>query len=783
MLERFLLAIDRRPRACQAVLAALLVAAACFLPQLKFDDSPERWLPEGTHQAWKEFERHFNFGDSIAVGIAYQRPIRDDDVEPLAALREKLAAIAGMRQVYDVSLLAKDIEAVPLTQLINPANADQFGLYEGALWSQPQPGQPGQTLLTACELEYPQHDLAQLDRIRRHVMREMQIVLADAEKQPAFRDVKFHVAGGILLMDELERRARSSTQLFLPASIVVGMVSLLIGFRSWRALLLAALGSLTAMLLVLGCLGAFNAGLGVMTMSVPPLISIIAIATTVHFVSYVAETGDTNVLPGRREELIRWVAVPCLCAALTMAVGFLMLAFNQLGPVRALGFEAFAGSILAFFAVFVISQLLPIRRAYAGRFLLPEHFGRWSDWIGSRPRLGTGLLAGLMLALALCAYPWSATSQVGLKVDVDPFSFFGPEQPITQARNHFSENRFGLYQLEVVLIPKDRGRAPLGGDAGDATYQRNAAAVQAFSDKIAARGDLGVLRVISTAAFQKRQQAFFADLQKLREEQGLAAVAMKLFTMRQVAGHLQKFNETFQNWNTDKANQGTIRLTFLAHDRMPGGFGPLLALAEQSLPAGFDCYIAGNIASVVHLSSGMLSGMALGLGISAVVILATCGLMFRSLRLAAIAFLPNAFPIVMVYGFMGLVQIPLSSGSAMVATVALGIALNDTIHFILHYQKLTRERGESIEVALRETFMHIGRPIILTSAVFISGFMIFLLSDFLPLYHFGLLASIAMVAALIGDTVLLPCLLRTFDRLPVPATAASDAPAAEPVAT
>jgi predicted RND superfamily exporter protein len=140
--------------------------------------------------------------------------------------------------------------------------------------------------------------------------------------------------------------------------------------------------------------------------------------------------------------------------------------------------------------------------------------------------------------------------------------------------------------------------------------------------------------------------------------------------------------------------------------------------------------------------------------------------LFRSVKLSVIAFLPNAFPIIVVYGMMGLTGLPLNSGTAMVATVALGIALNDTIHFILHYQKLTREQGHSQDSALRETFQHIGRPVVLMTVVHVAGFMIFLVTDFMPLYHFGLLASLAMIAALIGDTVMLPNLLRVFDRPP-----------------
>src|SRR5262249_8161044 len=163
-----------------------------------------------------------------------------------------------------------------------------------------------------------------------------------------------------------------------------------------------------------------------------------------------------------------------------------------------------------------------------------------------------------------------------------------------------------------------------------------------------------------------------------------------------------------------KLDSGAIRLTFLAHDGVPGGFDQLVELTEQSLPRKqFNCHIAGTTASVVYLANGLISGLASGLASSALVMGIVCIFLFRSVKLSVIAFLPNAFPIIVVYGMMGLTGLPLNSGTAMVATVALGIALNDTIHFILHYQKLTREQGHSQDSALRETFQHIGRPVVL----------------------------------------------------------------------
>jgi predicted RND superfamily exporter protein len=767
VLERLLLALDRHPRLCQAVLAALIAWAMFQLPRLKIDDSPERWLPESTREAWRVLDEHFNFGDTIAVGFEYLRPIRDADAEPLKKFREKLTGTEGVRQVYDASLLAEDIEGVPLSELVDPANADRFDLYEGALWSPPNAKMHSQTLLMAIELYYPR-DHAELHRLRRNVIDQLYKIVSAAKQQPEFRDVRFHLAGGILLMDELEQRSRSSI-IFLPLSMLIGIASLLIGFRSLRALALTVVGGGAAMLLVIGYVAWSGSGLGALTISAPTLISIIAIATTVHFASDTADHGDPSRSPGERRRLVRWVAVPCLGVAILTAVGFLMLAFNDLSPVRSLGYELFAGSLLAFFCVFIVSRLIPIHRAYPGRILTPARFAWWSDFLGRRPRAITALFLSAMLVLALLAWPWSSTSPVGLKVDVDPFSFFGPENHLVKARKHFLDNGFGLYQLEVILIPHEKGRPPENGQPGDAVYAANQLAAQKYSDALRSRTDLGVLQVISTRAMRDRQAKFSADILKLQHEEGslvdrLQSAGSQLLRLAKMTKYLKTFNETFDNWNRDKLDQGAIRLTFLAHDRVPGGFAEFVSLAKSAMPQNFDGYISGTVMSVVQLADGLVNGLAWGVTVSVIVMALVCAVLFRSARLAAIAAGPNAFPILVVYGYMGALGVPISSGSAMVATVSLG--MNQTIYFLMRYRKLTREQGLDTSTALHEAFVQIGRPVVLTSLVFTAGFLIFLVSDFLPLYHFGLLTSIAMLAGMTGDVVLLPCLLRTFDRVP-----------------
>ncbi|MFW6125302.1 MAG: efflux RND transporter permease subunit, partial [Pirellulales bacterium] len=479
--------------------------------------------------------------------------------------------------------------------------------------------------------------------------------------------------------------------------------------------------------------------LDVVTVGGPTLIVVIVIATTIHFAHYYsAEHGGASGRAGavRRLEgrsgpdgqvlsaahFIRWVAVPCLGAAATTGVGFLMLAFNELGPIRELGFELFAGALLAFLGAYLVWLVFHPLRAVPGRLLSTERLQHLQQPIVHWPRTTIVALVAAMIALAYAA--------TRIRIDADPFSFFQPDAPIARALEHFRQRQFGLYNLEVVLIPRD-------GEL-DAEDRR---VVRQFQERIERRPE--VRKVVSTLQIAEHPLAFL----------------------------LKRF---FPGW-IDREDQGgfrlrvedlnALRITFMTHDTGEG-FGDLVNEVRAALPQDrFDAFYTGAVAQVVLLSEGLVGGIAKGLGTAMVVMALLCVLLFRSLRLALLAFLPNVLPIVVVFGMMGALGVPLNSGSAMVATIALGIALTDTVHLVLHYRR-RRDEGEGTDDAVANTFAHVGRPIVLTSVVNCAGFGIFLLSDFRPLYDFGLLAGVAMAAALLGDLVLLPNLLKVFDRVP-----------------
>jgi hypothetical protein len=125
---------------------------------------------------------------------------------------------------------------------------------------------------------------------------------------------------------------------------------------------------------------------------------------------------------------------------------------------------------------------------------------------------------------------------------------------------------------------------------------------------------------------------------------------------------------------------------------------------------------------------------------------------------------PNLIPIVFIFGIMGWFGVSLNVGTVMIASVALGIAVDDTVHFISRFKKEYNAENISLESALHRTTVFVGKPIVFTSTINIIGFATALLSGFLPTREFGILISFTLLFALLGDIIFLPANIIAFKK-------------------
>ncbi len=135
--------------------------------------------------------------------------------------------------------------------------------------------------------------------------------------------------------------------------------------------------------------------------------------------------------------------------------------------------------------------------------------------------------------------------------------------------------------------------------------------------------------------------------------------------------------------------------------------------------------------------------------------------LLRSLRIGLLSMIPNVIPLLVTLGFMGWVGIPLRTSTALIFSVALGVAVNDTIHFVTRFREELFRTGDRAE-AVRLTLLSTGRAIMFTSILLIAGFGTMMTTRFVGIFQMGVLGAVTLFAALLGDLLLLPICLVIF---------------------
>lgn len=203
-----------------------------------------------------------------------------------------------------------------------------------------------------------------------------------------------------------------------------------------------------------------------------------------------------------------------------------------------------------------------------------------------------------------------------------------------------------------------------------------------------------------------------------------------------------------------------MRIVLRARERQPAEVKLALIqkvrdTARQTFP---DAEVTGLYVLLANLIQSLLRDQLVSFGASIVLIIVCVWIPFRRFSWAVIAMFPNVLPTLWLIGGMGWIGLPINIGTAMIASVSLGLTIDSSIHYLAGYQR-ARKAGSSHRQALKIASTHIGRALVLANVALVIGFSVLSLSNFLPLVYFGVLVSFAMLSGLLGNLVLLPSLM------------------------
>ncbi len=566
------------------------------------------------------------------------------------------------------------------------------------------------------------------------------------EARATHPDLSYFLTGNVILNQTFEDAGQDAEDLIPVVFFVVMTIAALL-LRSVYAAVAVGIAVVFVVLTAVGVAGWFGTMLTPISASVPIIVMAVGVAHSIHIVT----TAQAEMREGLERNAalaasLRENMYPVFLTSATTAIGFLSLNTSNSPPFHVLGNLVALGVLFTFvYGVTLLPALLsvlPLRapRHRAGRQGLFERLG---DFVVARRRqiLWLGILVVAVFAAGL---PRNEASDNWLH-------HFDERYPFRTDTEFIVENLTGLDRLDYSLS---------SGTEGGITEPEYLRKVDAFAAWYRAQPE--VLHVQAFPDIMKRvNKSMHGDdpaFYRIPEEPDLAAQFLLLYEFSlpfgadlndriDIGKSSTRMTVALDNTSTKEHLDIDARAQAWLQDNAPDLAGPA---------SGFTMISA-------HLSDrnveSMLRGTILATGLISLILL----LVFRNVRVGLICLVPNFVPAAMAFGLWGYLSGVIGLGASVVVAVAIGIIVDDTIHFVSKYLS-GRRQGLSSPEAVRATFRTVGPALWATTAILVAGFLVFAASGYEPSWTLGVLVSITISIALIADLLLLPALLMAVDR-------------------
>ena len=618
-----------------------------------------------------------------------------------------------------------------------------------------------------------------LDKRRHRDIRRIRDVIA-----PYRRHGVLHLGGVPMIADDMVTLVRNDLIVFGGGVLAFLVIMLTAIFREARWVALPLLGCFYAGLTMIGALGLIGWKVTVISSNFLALMLIVTISMNVHLIVRYRQLHRDR--PGDDQSaLVRTttgkMARPCLYTALTTVIGFGSLLVSGIKPVIDFGWMMSAGLAVTFATSFLLFPALLMAMGKArtppppdrNRFLLPVWLARLTETRG----------AGIMAAAAILAVA-SAAGTAQLRVENSFVNYFKDDTEIYQGLKLIDEELGGTTPLEILVrfepnpdvfpTPEDLEGLTEEEKAMEMEYARELASsprywftadkidrIEEIHDYLDGRPEIG--KVLSLASTVRVAEA---SLKKELDGTELAILYGK------VPPEVKK--NLIDPYVSIGDNEARL-LARIVDSRPDLRRKELLETVRRDLvdELGYDeadVTVSGLLVLYNNMLQSLFASQIKTIGVVMLGIAVMFLVLFRSVVLSVIGILPNLLGAAAVLGFMGWAKIPLDMMTVTVAAIAVGIAVDNGIHYIYRFREEYALNGDYLKT-LHVCHRTIGKAVFYTTMTIVFGFSILMLSNFIPTIYFGVLTGAAMFIALLAALTVLPLLIlawKPFGREPSP---------------
>ena len=524
---------------------------------------------------------------------------------------------------------------------------------------------------------------------------------------------------------------------FVSVGIVLLVAFLWFAFRTVWGVLVPLTVVLMSGLWTLGIMVATGKAVDVMTVVLPTILFVVGISDVVHVLTryYDERRSDTTHEEAMRRAF-REVGLATFLTSLTTALGFLTLLTSSIGPVHDFGVYAAVGVGVAYILAFT---LLPSVMVLAPPPAVSKH-GTGVFWNGTLHKALRWTLrnkGALALAWVVIAGA-SVMLASGLQVDNKLIEDLRDDDPFRQQFVFFEREFAGVRPFELSVTLPESAESLSSLQALDALEQH-------------LKAEYGVGAIVGPATVVR-----MAHRGWMGDRASHFNIPTDPSTLRKVMRLIKRSGQ----WNMVVA-EGESRVRVFGKVEDNGSQAIALKNAAldtwcaENMPEGCEWKVTGTAHLVDVNNASLASDMVGGLGLALLAVAIIAGLLFRSGAMVVLCLITNVLPLVMIAGVMVMMGVDLKVTSGIIFTVAFGIAVDDTIHF-LSKLRLQLSQGRTLPVAVKRSFLATGKAIVVTSLILCGGFLTLTSSSFLGTFHIGFLISLTLLFAVVADLTFLP---------------------------
>ncbi|OQX97446.1 MAG: hypothetical protein B6I20_12600 [Bacteroidetes bacterium 4572_117] len=577
-------------------------------------------------------------------------------------------------------------------------------------------------------------------------------MLDEADKQAVAADVKNKVEqmnlpekvyfGGLpMMMNDVADLIMADIIWLLPIVFILIALILFLSFRTARGVIMPLLTAGISVVWTLGLMQVLGYQLTMISNNIPIILLAVGSAYTIHVLNRINQTFDND----RKKAIIKamaYIFIPVILAAVTTAIGFVSFVFGAyLTMIRDFGLFTSLGTLFALLlSLFFVPAVISALSLYKKDISEEQHNStQKNDFLSSkvlRPLVNllfhhpkyTLSAWGLLIVLSIGGMFLITTS-------VNMAEYFKEDNP-TRISEDVMQNKFGGSQPVFVVFKGDIQSPEVLNmmiKTGDYMEQYpEISTTQSIADLVEEMNNaMGEGKKIPATKEKIEQLWFLLDGQDILSQ-----------------------------LITDELDEGIIQSKFASSDskEMSDFVKYMDKYIKENSTEDCQISITGMPSVYVRMNESLLSSQASSLIIAILMVLIIVGLMLRSFSKGVYATIPIIVTIAILFGFMGYAGIALDIATVLVASIALGIGIDYSIHVITHFNHSLKETGD-INKALEDTIMISGKAIVINVVSVAAGFLVLLFSQMVPLQNFGLLVALSMIGSGLGALTLLPVVL------------------------